>query len=137
MIIRCRCILENEEGKIFVVKQRPEYNFFSLPGGKLDEDESTLECISRELYEELGMKIIPTLRVVHELISIDSLEFIFYAKISESMLQIEHASHAFELHGTEFVDTLTTGKIIYPEFISDESFLEWLHTESGLRYILN
>lgn len=137
MTIRCRCILENEEGKVFVNKQRPEYEFWSLPGGKLDPGETTAECIQRELHEELGIQIEPVLRVIHELTSIDSLEFLFFAKISEDMLCLQDASHAFEVHDPQFVDTLTSKLLIYPEFMAEKAFLEWIHTGEGVRYILN
>lgn len=137
MIIRCRCILENERGNIFVVRQRPEYKFLSLPGGKLEQDESTLECIKRELFEELGVRIEPVLKVIHELTSINSLEFIFFAKVSEDMLHLQDATHAFEIHEPQFVDTLTSEMLIYPEFVCDKDFLESIRREDTVRYILN
>lgn len=44
-----------EDGKVLVVKKK---DFWILPGGKLQEGESNLECLSREFEEELsGTKI--------------------------------------------------------------------------------
>lgn len=138
MIIRCRCILENREGEIFVVKQRAEYNFWSLPGGKLDPDETTVMCIQRELVEELGLDVEPTLRIINEIPNIQSLEFLFYAKILENELHLDMATHAFEIqHGSMFVDPLDKKNLIYPEFLQETECLEWLRGGEGIRYILN
>ncbi len=43
------------EGEILVVKHRKDDDFYALPGGHLEYGESVLECIKREMLEELGV----------------------------------------------------------------------------------
>ena len=43
------------EGKVPLLKN--ERNEFELPGGKLEIDEQPIECIAREIKEELNLKI--------------------------------------------------------------------------------
>lgn len=57
-------IITNSEGKIFLARRKAGKSLagkWEFPGGKLEEGESELECLKRELLEELGMEII-----VHE-----------------------------------------------------------------------
>lgn len=54
-IIKCRgVILSGDE--MFVVKHGLHRDFYALPGGHLEGDESPQECIEREIFEEFGVK---------------------------------------------------------------------------------
>ncbi len=46
------------DGKILLIRRRkdPYKDYYALPGGILDEDETLEECAVRELYEETGLK---------------------------------------------------------------------------------
>lgn len=47
------------DGKILITRRAPAQNFAGLwefPGGKLEHEESSQECIIRELREELGVE---------------------------------------------------------------------------------
>ena len=37
----------------------PGYDFWTLPGGSLEGDESVFECVRREMAEETGLSVEP------------------------------------------------------------------------------
>lgn len=65
--------LLNEKKELLLVlrKQPPEAGYWSLPGGRLEYNEKIVDAIRREIYEEVGLKILPTslLCVVDHIIS--------------------------------------------------------------------
>lgn len=52
-------IVQNE--KILLVKGSDKYLEFWTPGGKLESNESELDCLKRELNEELGVNLVSTI----------------------------------------------------------------------------
>lgn len=48
----------NEEQKILLVKPS-YYEFWHLPGGFIDEGESPLQAVSREIFEEINLELTP------------------------------------------------------------------------------
>ncbi|MEX0881621.1 MAG: NUDIX domain-containing protein [Candidatus Saccharimonadales bacterium] len=48
-----------KDGKIMVVRDNKNEEVFILPGGKIEEGESDLECLEREVKEELSVDIKP------------------------------------------------------------------------------
>ncbi len=54
-VIRCRGIILHEEN-LLVISHVHNQQIVALPGGHLELEEDVLECISRELFEELGVK---------------------------------------------------------------------------------
>jgi ADP-ribose pyrophosphatase YjhB (NUDIX family) len=53
-LIDCKALIFNERNQILLVKE-PEH--WETPGGRLKEAETPLECIIREISEELGAKV--------------------------------------------------------------------------------
>lgn len=53
--IRCRAIIVYDN-KILVVKHSAKNNYYALPGGHLEWGESVIECMKREIIEELGIE---------------------------------------------------------------------------------
>lgn len=49
-------IITNDCNKILLVK-RQDYPLWDLPGGKLEQNETFIECAIREAYEETGFQI--------------------------------------------------------------------------------
>lgn len=51
--------ITNNENKILLVKINYGYKNWTLPGGKLEMNESPLDCVKREVYEETGYSVEP------------------------------------------------------------------------------
>ena len=54
LVVRSRGIILHED-KIFVVKHSIDFDYYALPGGHIEHNESPVECIEREILEELGV----------------------------------------------------------------------------------
>jgi ADP-ribose pyrophosphatase YjhB (NUDIX family) len=54
-IIRCRAVIIHD-GKLLVVRHKVDSSFTALPGGHLEWGENVIECIRREIVEELGVE---------------------------------------------------------------------------------
>ncbi|HWA31928.1 MAG TPA: NUDIX hydrolase [Candidatus Paceibacterota bacterium] len=54
-VIRSRGIILNE-GKLLLVRNTSSQKHTSLPGGKLEWGEDAVECLKREIEEELGIQ---------------------------------------------------------------------------------
>ena len=48
------CVLYEKDGQFLSVSRKDDPTDFGLPGGKLDEDETLIQCARRELLEETG-----------------------------------------------------------------------------------
>lgn len=53
--VRCRAIILHK-GKLLAVQHPHNTDIYSLPGGHLESGEDVMECIKREIFEELGVK---------------------------------------------------------------------------------
>lgn len=56
-------VLENKEGKVFIVQRPPKKDMAGLwefPGGKIETGESPEQALQRELFEELGIQVAQT-----------------------------------------------------------------------------
>jgi 8-oxo-dGTP pyrophosphatase MutT (NUDIX family) len=49
------CVILNK-GKVLMV-ENTKSGYWSFPGGHLHEDESLIDCVKREVYEEVGKQI--------------------------------------------------------------------------------
>ncbi len=63
-----------ESGKLLVVKSKKNTDMWISPGGKYEGNESFLECLSRELQEELGVRMVDAklYRTYHERAAFDN-----------------------------------------------------------------
>lgn len=61
--VGCAVII-NEDGKILIAQRKPGVHlggFWEFPGGKREDGEGIEACLIREVYEELGVEILPRL----------------------------------------------------------------------------
>lgn len=81
----CRALFLNDINQILFVKKTGS-DFWSLPGGKLDSDDTSVQdCLIREIKEELGvMSTINEIKFVQELHKNDTryIELIWEASLS-------------------------------------------------------
>ena len=93
------------EGKVYLCKwvsRNERGGFYCLPGGTLESWETRLECLKRELIEELGVEpVIGNLIYTQEFIrenSTTSFDFWYEIKNSEDYLNVDisQCSHGFE-----------------------------------------
>lgn len=58
-----KAVIPNQLGEILLVKQGPDDPFYphhyTLPGGRIEANESLDEALVREVYEETGLTVIP------------------------------------------------------------------------------
>jgi len=57
-IVLAGCVIQNSEGKILLLHRNTEKRTqWELPGGKVEENETTEHAASREVTEELGIRV--------------------------------------------------------------------------------
>lgn len=123
IVVRTRGIIL-DEGELLVVKHSHDHNYYALPGGHLEYGESVIECIEREIKEELGIKPkIGKLLYVHDFIDkeegVQSVEFFFEIVNAYEYRNIDglERTHAHEI--VDFIWAKRTGEeIILPEVIN-------------------
>lgn len=48
-----------KEGKVLIAQRQSEPSLWEFPGGKLKKSETIMECLKREIKEELNIEICP------------------------------------------------------------------------------
>lgn len=51
-------LITNREGKILAVSRKHDRTIFGLPGGKVEEGETLIQALSREVKEETGLDVL-------------------------------------------------------------------------------
>ena len=91
------------DGKnLFVIKLKPQYDWYCLPGGKIEQHETLKDCLKREITEELGIEPeIGDLAYIHELIhpDVDIVEFFYWIRNVDDYRELQQSTgtHAFEI----------------------------------------
>lgn len=101
LVVRSRAIILHED-KLLVVKHDEDIDIYALSGGHLEKNENPVDCIEREIFEELGVKPkIGRLLYVNSFIKKDmhSIEFFFEITNGEDFLDIEKlkGTHSHEI----------------------------------------
>lgn len=122
--VRCRGVIIYQ-GKLLVVKHDPEFPYYALPGGHMDHGETPMDCIKREIMEELGIEpVVGRLFYsnVFEQKDADkhSLELMFEITNGEDFADLEkirnlQRSHSFEIEEVTFLDK-DSSEILLPKF---------------------
>ena len=57
--ISCRAIILNDDGLVVMYRNKNGNEYYTLPGGGMEDTETELECVKRECLEEFGIKVEP------------------------------------------------------------------------------
>lgn len=122
MKLAARAIILSQE-KILLVQHKGS-SFWSLPGGKLDDNEGMKQALKRELFEELGINAeIGKLRFINEFFYTGgsySLEFFFEITNREDFEKELEGSHKeLELEAVEWFDLKNLPEIM-PKFLKEK-----------------
>ena len=125
MNLTTRALIFNQENKLLTV-QHHRSNFWSLPGGKVEKNEDLKSCLTREIFEELGVECeVQNLAFVHEFQwsenSDITTEFFFIVKIKEK--NDENFSGTFTEQELKKIswNVLDETLDIKPEFLKEQS----------------
>lgn len=101
------------DGKIFLGKLA-QWNFFCLPGGTLEYNETLKEGLKREIIEELGVepkigKLVYTQEIIRD--NESKFDFWYWIENPEDFIHIDLSttSHGFEHSEVGFYDLSTLG----------------------------
>ncbi len=136
--IRCRGLLLLN-GKLLVVKHSEQARHYALPGGHLEPGENPLECLKREIKEELGIEIKNAeLKYVYRWVNpedtVTNIEFIFLVNDEVSpTIDITNTSHAFEIFDIQWIDK-TSDILVKPTFVYNEFITNSVNFE-GVKFI--
>lgn len=132
-------------GKLLCVRLKPyigakveSYDFWCLPGGGVDDNESLLDAFKREMVEELGVEPkVGRLLYVQQFISkdLDMLEFFFNIENPEDYLHVDLSKTTHgpaEIEAIDFVDPATTH--ILPEFLTTDNVAEFVASDEATRF---
>ena len=124
IVVRCRGVIVHDN-KLLVVRHAPDGEYFALPGGHLEWGESVLDCMKREIMEELGIEPkIGRLLYSNNFINAgftQSIEFFFEITNSADYLDIDgfDGSHKYELAEICWVGQGEKREIVPPEILVD------------------
>lgn len=127
------------EGKIFLCKPTG-YDFYCLPGGRMEAGETSKETLHREIIEELG--VVPeiwALLFTHEFVWWDTnehttidLRYAIHNGHDFVNVDISQASHGFEHTDVGFYDLATFSETYLPKFL-DTFLSDYLAGKQTLR----
>ena len=114
------------EGKLLVFKLRPDDDWYSLPGGKMEVGEHIEDVLRREMIEETGIApVIGKLLVIQDAIlpshEVQLIEFFFEVKNATDYLDIDFSktTHGYEVSEARFVASDDMSVKILPVFLRE------------------
>ncbi len=75
------CVIRDAQGRLLLVHQAYGPKKWTLPGGVVEDGESAWAAVVREVREELGIEVRPTLRGLYHLAHRDAYVFIFTGEL--------------------------------------------------------
>lgn len=103
------------EGRILIARRKPGKSlagFWEFPGGKIEKNESSEQCLKRELHEELGLKTVA---------------------VKEKLIQIQHQYPQSEIEMDVFLCSLEEEHEV-PSVFESHDRVEWTRVEDLRQY---
>ncbi|SRR6266568_666553 len=126
--IVCRALIIDSQNRVLFVKKTGS-DFWSLPGGKLDPEDATLQdCLKRELREELEVEIeVKDIRFVQELHRENTryIEPIWRAELQGSLnLEDIYKTSDGELVGIQWIErSAVRDTDVKPDFLKEATLI--------------
>ncbi len=127
-LIKVTCAIIENNNKVLAVQRSHKMNLplkWEFPGGKIEEGETEIDCLTREIKEELNLDIEPLKRLspsIHHYPNI-SIELIPYvSKLhSDKLILAEHKQHKWlAMDELKSVDWAEADVPIVEEYIAKE-----------------
>jgi ADP-ribose pyrophosphatase YjhB (NUDIX family) len=123
IVVTTRALIVHE-GKLLMCKLKPEYDWYCLPGGKLDPGETVEAGLERELIEETTVKPkVGKLLFINQFINAENhrIEFFFLIENGADYANADYsqASHAFEIADFMMADPTDPKYKLLPKFVRD------------------
>lgn len=137
--VACRAIII-KDNKLAMIKGK-KFNELKFPGGGLEQDETHLECLMREVVEETGL-IIDVLtqtpfglvteirKSTIEVDTIFQMNSYYYTvslddtKLGKTNLDPYEIEHGYELIWVDIHDAITTNKLALSQSIADATWIK-------------
>ncbi len=95
--IGCYAFIVNKQGELLLM-QHCDRKVWMLPGGGLNAHESLVECVKREAFEEMGLKIkVEKLLLTHQKINDSIVVHVFEAHITEDIAPFSPTEEASDI----------------------------------------
>lgn len=138
--ITCRVFIFSGNEILLCKQKNPPRDYWTLPGGSVYEGETIIECIQREIVEELGVSIkVDQLLYIREMITDirHRVEFYFSADVANDDFVKSQVSACSEIEAVKFIllDEVSN-YIVKPECISDLA-TRYLNDEIFPQYLGN
>lgn len=52
------CVIDHEKNRVLMIDRSRSWKGMAFPGGHLENGESIVDCVKREMYEETGLKLL-------------------------------------------------------------------------------
>ncbi|EFK95169.1 protein containing NUDIX hydrolase, core domain [sediment metagenome] len=129
--VSVKALILDEEKRFLLVKQ--DNGYWEFPGGGLDYGETPQDCIKRELFEELGLKVIRVDRNPFAFLTTKNLKGLniacVYYKVQVQDLNFKPSEECIEIKFFS-IDEVLKEQMIYPNVVEfARIYKEYLNQE--------
>ena len=119
---RVGAIIKNKENIVLIHRVKNGEEYYAIPGGAIDQGETPIAAIKREINEELGLKL-TSCKIILDSDSHDRRDYYFSATTADTKIivtgemEVKHLYNPVDLFEPLWVNKNTINKllVIYPE----------------------